>query len=148
MAVMNEVKQHLYDMLVEEFNRNPSFTLARSLFLFCQDNEDFVLPVNVQRKFVDGLREQDCRAFAMTYHKASGVHAGRGLKEEIIRKIARRPELPGQEMETEELVRRLSEGTGKIYTAKMMEKVNARYKSILSYNDILEMFIMADRLAD
>ena len=141
---MNEVKQHLFDILLEEFNRTPGFTLARTLFLFCQDNEEFFLPVNVQRKFIEGLREQECRAFGMASVNASGPHAGEGVKQDIIRKIARRPAHPDSREYREELVRKLSEGTGKIYTAKMIEKINARYKSILSYNDVLEMFILAE----
>jgi hypothetical protein len=144
---MNEVKQCLYDILLEEFNREPSFTLARTLYLFCQDNEDFFLPVNVQRQFVDGLREQECRAFGMTYHKLSALSADSGVKQEIIRKIVNRPKLPVPQDVKDEIVRRLSEGTGKIYTAKMIEKINSRYKSVLTYNDILEMFIIAQSLA-
>lgn len=141
---MNEVKQYLYDVLLEEFNRKPCFTLARTLFLFCQDNGEFFLPVNVQRKFVEGLREQECRAFGMTSLKNAGPQAEPSLKAQIIRKIASRPAHPAGGEHNEELVRKLSEGTGKIYTAKMIEKINARYKSILSYNDVLEMFILAE----
>lgn len=141
---MNEVKQRLYDMLLAEFKRKPCFTLARTLFLFCHDNEEFFLPVNVQRKFVEGLREQECRAFGMTSLHVSGPQATEGVKQEIIRKIARRPVQPAGREYREEIVRKLSEGTGKIYTAKMIEKINTRYKSILSYHDILEMFILAD----
>jgi hypothetical protein len=145
---MNQVKQRLYDLLLEEFNREPSFTLARTLYLFCLDNEDFLLPGNVRRQFHDGLREQEWRAFGMTYNKLSDLPADSGIKQDIIRKIVNRPKHPALQDVMDELVKQLSEGTGKIYTAKMIEKINATYKSALSYNDILEMFIMAQTLVE
>lgn len=145
---MNEMKQRLYDLLLEEFNREPGFTLARTLYLFCLDNEDFLLPVNVRRQFHDGLREQEWRAFGLTYAKLPDLPADSGMKQDIIRKIVNRPKPPALQDVMDELVKRLSEGTGKIYTAKMIEKINAAYKCALSYNDVLEMFIMAQSLAE
>ncbi|HHO48098.1 MAG TPA: hypothetical protein ENN06_06555 [Desulfobacteraceae bacterium] len=147
---MNGVKQLLYDLLVEQFNREPTFILARTLYLFCHDNDDFFLPGNVRRQFIKGLREQECRAFGLTYHKGSdraGAGEEAGVKQEIIRKIAQRPDPPDSRLTGENLVRRLCEGTGKIYTEKMLEQINSRRKGILSYNDILEIFIMAQALA-
>ncbi|MCL7487541.1 MAG: hypothetical protein M8357_05130 [Desulfobulbaceae bacterium] len=140
---MENVKQYLYDALVEEFNVKPSFVLARTLYLFCHFNPAFDMPGNVKKTFIDGLLENEVRAFSLRYPMKKrgngGLQSGRGnggkaeagsldeMKNDIYREIAAED---------------LSKGTGKTYSPGMVKKITAKFRGVLTYNDILEIFIM------
>jgi hypothetical protein len=130
---MGNVKRHLFDTLVEEFNTKPSFLLAKTLFLFCNYNSAFELPREVNKAFVNGLLEDEIRAFSLRYQKkdyetdSGSIDA---MQKEMYDAIA---------------AENLSRGTGKTYSPGMVDTVTTKFKKILSYNEILETFIMAGR---
>ncbi len=137
---MESIKQYLYDTLVDEFNSKPCFLLARILYLFCHFNPSFEMPGNIQNAFVKGLMDDEVRAFSLRYPPTtegdgaqllSGDEAEVSLaemKKDIHRQIA---------------AENLSRGTGKTYTPSMVEKAAAKYKGVLSYNEILEIVILS-----
>ncbi|GAB4335567.1 MAG: hypothetical protein Kow0089_05340 [Desulfobulbaceae bacterium] len=134
---MESVKQYLFDRLVDEFNNKPGFLLARTLFLFCYFNPGFEMPGNIKKAFIDGLMEDEVRAFSLRYgsggtdtgEDAAGDEASLAAqKKEILREIA---------AET------LTRGTGKTYSPHMVEKIATRYRGLLSYNEILETIILS-----
>ena len=130
---MRNVKQHLFDTLVEEFNTKPSFLLAKTLFLFCHYNPAFELPGEVNKAFVNGLLEDEIRAFSLRYQKKDyEIETGSidAIQKEMYDAIA---------------ADNLSRGTGKTYSPGMVDTVTTKYKKILSYNEILETFIMSER---
>lgn len=131
---MENVKQYLYDSLVEEFNIKPSFVLARTLYLFCHFNPAFDMPGNVKKTFIDGLLENEVRAFSLRYpmkERGNGGKAEAGSLDEMKNDIYR-------EIAAEDL----SKGTGKTYSPGMVKKITAKFRGVLTYNDILEIFIM------
>lgn len=133
---MEDVRQSLFDMLVEEFNSQPSFLIARTLFLFCHFNPAFEMPRNVEKKFIRGLLEDEVRAFSLMHRPENPGEEEQGREKASLRE------------EKEEIYRQitaenLARGTGKMYTASMVDKIMARYKGIMSYNEILEVFILS-----
>ena len=48
-----------------------------------------------------------------------------------------------EEIYKEVAAKNLSDGTGKTYTPSMVEDITSKFRSIMSYNEILEIFIMA-----
>jgi len=130
---MSNVKQHLFDTLVEEFKTRPSFLLAKTLFLFCSYNSAFELPSEVNKAFVNGLLEDEIRAFSLRYQKKdyeTDTGSIDAMQKEIYDAMA---------------AENLSRGTGKTYSPGMVDTVTAKFKKILSYNEILETFIMSGR---
>lgn len=143
---MENVKQYLYDTFVEEFNSNPSFLLARTFYLFCHHNHAFELPGNVKQKFVAGLQDDEVRAFSLRYH-VNGKESGKqetGIKKEEGSTVGSFDEIK-KEIYNEIAAENLSKGTDKTYSPSMVEKITTRYRSVLSYNEILEIFIMSGR---
>ena len=143
---MENVKQYLYDTFVEEFNSNPSFLLARTFYLFCHYNPAFELPGNVKQKFVAGLQDDEVRAFSLRYQvngKESGKPDSR-MKKEGGNTVGSFDEIR-KEIYNEIAAENLSKGTDKTYSPSMVEKITTRYRSVLSYNEILEIFIMSGR---
>lgn len=139
---MNQVKKNLYDLLLAGYNQKPNFTLARTLYLFCQDNEGFSLPREVEQTFVEGLREQEFRAFCLASKKSSGPVDPLERKRAIVRKMLKGEPRGSEEQKREKMVAMLTEGTGKAYTPQMVETLDPKYKSTLTYNDVLEIFIL------
>ena len=134
---MMKVKQELFDMLLKEFERNSSYAISRTLFLFCQDNEGFVLPDKVKRKFVEGIRNEEVRAFGLLYgRKARNTDGVGNLSTSPSTDMARKAEF-------EKLVLKLSLSIEKTYSDQMVEQLNAPVKGGLSYDEILEMFVVA-----
>ena len=130
---MENVRQQLFDTIVEEFNNKPSFLLAKTLFLFCHYNPVFELPGDVNKVFINGLLEDEIRAFSLRYQKKdyeTDTGSIDALHKEMYDAIA---------------AENLSKGTGKTYSPNMVDTVTAKFKKILSYNDILETFIMSRR---
>ena len=139
---MMKVKQELFDLLLEEFDRSSSYAISRTLFLFCQDNEGFVLPDKVQKKFVEGIRNEEVRAFGLLYgRKARNTDGVGNLSTASSNNMARKAEF-------EKLVLKLSLSTEKTYSDQMVELLNAPVKGGLSYDDILEMFVVAGNPID
>lgn len=141
---MEDVKQYLFDKLVEEFNTQPSFLLARTIFLFCHFNSSFEMPRNVEKKFINGLLDDEVRAFSLMYCPGNDAREQEAS--------SRQDKVPAGslQVEKEEIYRQiaaenLSKGTGKMYSTSMVEKILARYKGIMSYNEILEVFILSGR---
>jgi len=130
---MDNVKQHLFDTLVEEFNNKPSFLLAKTLFLFCHYNPAFELPGDVKQVFINGLLKDEIRAFSLRYRKKDYETATGSI------------DAMQKEMYDAIAAENLSKGTGKTYSPSMVETVTTKFKKILSYNDILETFIMSGR---
>lgn len=137
-----KVKQELFDMLLEEFDRSSSYTISRTLFLFCQDNKGFVLPDRVKKKFVEGIRNEKVRAFGLR----SGSRAD-NRKDSLRRSLAPLKEM-ARKAEFEKLVLKLSLATEKTYSDQMVEELNTAIKSGLSYDEILEMFVVAGNPID
>jgi len=132
-----KVKQELFDMLLKEFERNSSYAISRTLFLFCQDNDGFVLPDKVKRKFVEGIRNEEVRAFGLLYgRKARNTDGVGNLSTSPSTDKARKAEF-------EKLVLKLSLSIEKTYSDQMVEQLNAPVKGGLSYDEILEMFVVA-----
>ena len=143
---MDDVKQYLYDTFVEEFNINPSFLLARTFYLFCHYNPSFDLPRNVQKKFIDGLLEDEVRGFCLRYKIKSKESSGpESLEETGIGDFESSLQEMKKEIYQEIAAENLSKGTGKTYSPSMVNKITTKYRSILSYNEILEIFIMSGR---
>ena len=146
---MNTVKKDLYEALLEEFYLNPNFALARTLYLFCQDNMEFPLPLDVEKVFVDGVRSLEVRGFGLTSRK---IHSGSTdddrVKKQMLKKIVRSAGDDSGQTRQQRLLRTLSRGTGKTYTPQMVGRLNSRYKGALSYDDILEIFLIAEHQAE
>jgi len=142
-VAMNDAKQFLYDMLVEDFNNKPGFLLARTLFLFCHFNPAFEMPNDIMKSFVHGLMNDEVRAFSLMYPlgKDRGKSVGSQGKDDQI------PDVNFEDMKKEiykeVAAKNLSDGTGKTYTPCMVAEITKKCRSIMSYNEILEFFIMA-----
>jgi hypothetical protein len=142
---MGNIKQYLYETFIEEFNNTPTFLLARSFYLFCHYNPAFELPNNVRQKFIAGLEKDEVRAFSLRYQTSengSGEGESSPVKEKG--KTGSLEEMK-KEIYKEIAAENLSRGTGKTYSPSMVEKITAKYRSVLSYNEILEIFIMSGR---
>lgn len=136
---MDSIKQYLYDTLVDEFNSKPCFLLARILYLFCHFNPTFEMPGNIQNAFVKGLMNDEVRAFSLRYPPTeSGNESGQPGDEAESSLAAMK-----KEIHLEIAAENLSKGTGKTYTPSMAEKAAAKYKGVLSYNEILEIIILS-----
>jgi len=135
---MGSEKQVLYDALVEEFNNKPGFLLARTLFLFCHFNPGFEMPSDIMQKFIQWLMDDEIRAFSLMYSRAGNGRAEKGKS------------ISGggfddsnRDLFDEIVAKNLSAATGKAYSSSMVKNVTRKYKGIESYNEILEMFIVA-----
>lgn len=140
---MGNAKQFLFDMLVDEFNEKPGFLVARTLFLFCHFNPEFEIPQDIMDKFVHGLMEDEVRAFSLMYPVKSSKQKRKAVPEEDSGVTDAVIEKKKREFYNEMVAESLSEGTGKAYSPSMAEHLAAKYKAIMSYNEILEIFIMA-----
>lgn len=145
---MESVKQFLYDMLIEEFNDKQSFLMARTLFLFCHFNPPFEMPRNIEKKFIHGLMEDEVRAFSLRYN----IEGRGGQNDKPDESLGRGKALSKVSLEDKKkeiykeiAAENLSKGTGKTYSPSMVDTVAAKYRGIMSYNEILEIFIMAGR---
>ena len=141
---MENAKQFLYDMLVEEFNYKPGFLLARTLFLFCHFNPAFEMPQDIMQKFIHGLMGDEVRAFSLMC-SVQNIDRGKpavdlGKDREFSDEILNEKE---SELYNEVAAKNLSDGTGKTYTPSMAGEITSKFRSIMSYNEILETFIMA-----
>lgn len=136
---MDNVKQFLFDTLVEEYNENPGFLLARTLFLFCTFNPSYELPADIHRAFVRGLMEDEVRAFNLRYPGRNGdeelQQGGTDIDKSLI--------AMKKDIHLEIAAENLSKGTGMTYSPKMVEKIARNFKSILSYNEILEVVVLS-----
>ena len=133
---MMTLKQQLYDMLLEEYDQSPSLALAKTLFLFCEDNVGFAMPERVWNKFVDGVRNEEVRGFALR----SGTWGKKGDDG------PEQGETGGEKnrgTEFKKLVLKLSLVTDKTYSQKMVEQLNRPSKGYLSYAEVLEMIVAA-----
>ncbi len=141
---MGKAKQILYDMLVEEFRHKPDFLLARTLYLFCHFNPAFEMPSEIMETFIQGLMEYEVRAFSLNYSIPCDNHendaAGRDKQNELHDAALEKKK---RDIYKEIAAENLSDGTGKAYTAHMLKDITTRFSGIMSYNDILEMFIVA-----
>ena len=131
---MENVKQYLYDTLVEEFNAKPSFVLARTLYLFCHFNPAFDMPGKVKKTFVNGLLENEVRAFSLRYPMKgtgnNGPESGLNKDREVAADhLAEMKNDIYQEIAAEQL----SEGTGKTYSPGMVKKITTRFRGCLLY---------------
>lgn len=141
---MQNAKQFLYDILVEEFNTNPGFLLARTIFLFCHFNPAFEVPHDIMQNFIHGLMDDEVRAFSLMYpvknigRKNTGLRPNKGR--EVMDSIVKERK---EEIYKEVAAKNLSDGTGKTYTPNMVGEITSKFRSIMSYNEILEIFIMA-----
>lgn len=142
---MGNVKQYLYETFIEEFNTTPTFLLARSFYLFCHYNPAFELPNNVKQKFIAGLEKDEVRAFSLRYLTSEDESGGAESSPEKEGGKAGALAAIKKEIYTEIAAENLSRGTGKTYSPSMVEKITAKYRSVLSYNEILEIFIMSGR---
>jgi len=129
-------------MLLDEFDRSSNYTISRTLFLFCQDNDGFVLPDRVNTTFIEGIRHEEVRAFGLRYGSKARTsddakRQNASTKNDMVRKA-----------EFEKLVLKLSLITEKTYCDTMVKQINSRIKGGLSYDDILEMFIVAGNTVD
>lgn len=143
---MGNVKQYLYDTFVDEFNNRPTFLLARAFYLFCHYNPAFELPNNVKQKFIAGLEKDEVRAFSLRYlarEQESG--AAESVPKEREDAAAESLDAMKEEIYNAIAAENLSKGTGKTYSPSMVEKIITKYRSILSYNEILEIFILSGR---
>jgi CRP/FNR family cyclic AMP-dependent transcriptional regulator len=142
---MENAKQFLFDMLEDEFNDKPGFLLARTLFLFCHFNPAFEMPHDIMQSFIHGLMNDEVRGFSLMYpvmRDDSGNPVAILLnKNKAILDV--NFEEKKKEIYKEVAAKNLSDGTGKMYTSSMVEEITSRFRSIMSYNEILEIFIMA-----
>jgi len=136
---MESVKKYIYETLVDEFNTKPSFLLARILYLFCHFNPAYEMPGNIQNAFVQGLMEDEVRAFNLRYLPTEETMDQDGSSDGADKSLA----LMKQELHRKIAAENLSRGTGKTYTPSMVDKVAARFKGLLSYNEILEIIILS-----
>lgn len=135
---MENAKKFLFDMLVEEFNTHPSFLLARTLFLFCHFNPSFELPHDIMNKFVHGLMQDEVRAFSLMYPKRDATVEKEKTENQEDKDFGDKR----REFLKERAAENLSEGTGKAYSPSMVENIVTKYRGIMSYNEILEIFIV------
>lgn len=145
---MESVKQFLYDMLVEEFNAQPSFLLARTLFLFCHFNPSYEMPTNIKERFIKGLMEDEVRAFGLRYDVHEKAGQSSKVDESMNRgKVLSRMTLKEkkEEIYSDIAAENLTKGTGKTYSSSMVKDIATKFRGVMSYNEILEIFIMSGR---
>ena len=90
-------------------------------------------PREVNLAFVKGLLEDEIRAFSLRYQKKdyeTDTGSIDAMQKEMYDAIA---------------AENLSKGTGKTYSPSMVDSVTTKFKTILSYNEILETFIMSGK---
>lgn len=126
-------------MLVDEFNTKPTFLLARTIFLLCHFNPTLEMPPDIMQRFIKGLMKDEVRAFSLMYP----VRKDKESAEEQDGKLHDAELEEKRKMFFKETAaENLSAATGKAYTPSMIDDVISKYKGIMSYDEILETFVV------